>query len=207
MVERVRITPFEMIVRRANGSEAFNTGNRYIKTDAYGNMRLNRQLSSVYFYTENDVVTAPQIQGALIHNFPFSSVASGGQTSVIYPEFTGKLSVVVSGFNELGGPPSGAASPGLKVIKNGTLVTEVRFAFLFSQQGGGGVAVRPAAVEVPGDFSPGDTVTFGGVSVYHTSSGALIQTDSSGFPGSEAVRFAAFAYESASVSVPLSVTV
>jgi hypothetical protein len=55
LVERIRITPQQIITRNASGNETFNTNNLYLKTDPSGELYAGGNTRSPMIYGQNNV--------------------------------------------------------------------------------------------------------------------------------------------------------
>jgi hypothetical protein len=194
-VERIKLTPNSMVVKSASGNVVFDTQNKYIKTAAGGNLLVNKQVATPFYYTAGGVVSSPIINGAIMKSVSRDSMLAGAQVSFRYPEWTGGFTMCT---DDRPPPPGRAAGLttddmfGIKVYLNSSFLTHI---FV------GGIDVISVTC------NSGDLITVGGIDRF-SGTGVLEEVNTSSFNYTfiSAMRVHFFAYQSSGTSLPLAVT-
>jgi hypothetical protein len=197
-IERIKLTPNSMVIKSASGNVVFDTvNNKYIKTAAGGNLLVNKQVATPFYYTSNSVVAAPIINGAIMKSIVVSqSLAGGAQLSFRYPEWTGGFTMATDDRIVPVGRAAGLTSSdtyGIKVYINGAYI-----GYIFV----GGIDITTNTC------NPGDLITVGGVDRFDSTYTNLLETNTSSFNTTltTSTRVHFFAYQNSGTSLPLTVT-
>lgn len=197
-IERIKLTPNSMLIKSAAGNVVFDTvNNKYIKTAAGGNLLVNKQVATPFYYTSLGVVYSPNINGYIMKSIARDSMAGGAQVSFRYPEWVGGFTVATDDRP----PQGGGRAAGLTITDTYGIKVYVNGGFIGYTYIGGLDIVSITC-------NPGDVITVGGIDRFNSSL-ALLEVNTGTFNNNyvSTMRVHFFAYQNSGTSLPLKVTV